>query len=149
MQGPTRYALTSAQRCGGGQYSAEGSILTLSEQLKYMQIAYVVSPTQAEGIPWVVIAVDPGNPIEAVLIHEIEECSPWIETHDREYLEALLADWNATLNKDGNELLESLSGLAIGPLRTSASGQCSKEQLSVLVSALKEEARKGPPPQTA
>ena len=117
--------------------------------LKYIQIEYVASPTQAEGIPWALVAVDPASPNNRTLIHEIEGCSPWIEAHDREYLDALLSDWKTTLNEHGAALLDSLSGLAIGPLRTAVSGECAKEQLGGLAHTLGEKTRKGPPPQIA
>ena len=107
------------------------------------------SPTAAEGIPWVVFAVDPGNPNETVLIHEIEECRSWIEPQDRDYLDALLAEWKMTLNKDGDVLLKSLSRLAIGPLRTEVSGESTKEELGDLARALREKTSKMPPPRIA
>lgn len=113
--------------------------------LKYVQIEYVANPIQAEGIPWAVVAVDPGNPNGTILIHEIEGCGSWIEASDRDYLDALLADWKMTLNKDGDGLLKSLNDLAIGPLRTSASGQCGKEELSIQVRMLSEKTRTSPP----
>lgn len=99
----------------------------------------------AEGIPWVVVAVDPWNPQGAVLIHVIEESNSWIEVQDRDYLDELLVDWRITLNKDATDLLEFLRGLSIGPLRTSASGQCTKEELGNLTRTLAEKVRRLPP----
>lgn len=119
------------------------------ELLKYAQIEYAPSPTQAESIPWAVVAVNSGKPNEAVLIHEIEACSLWIEARDRDYLDALLADWKVTLNEDGAGLLDSLSELAIGPLRTAVSGACAKDELRDMVRTLSEKTRKSPPPQIA
>jgi hypothetical protein len=109
------------------------------EFLKYVLLEYVAYPMQAKGIPWALIAVDPASPNSRILIHEIERCGPWIEDHDREYLNALLSDWKATLNRDGVELLRAVSELAIGPLRTSVTGECAKEELRGLV-----ESRCGP-----
>ncbi len=103
----------------------------MTEHLKYLQIDYVLSPTEAQGIPWVVVAVDLGNLNEAIVIREIEGCNSHIETQDRAYLDALLTDWKMTLNKDGNHLLDSLSGLTIGPLRASARGECRREDLGL------------------
>ena len=96
---------------------------------------------QAEGIPWAVIAVDSASPNDKVLIYEIQGWNPSIRPDDRDYLDAILADWKTTLNKDGDGLLESLSGLVIGPLRASASGQCAKAELDLQVRALNEKAR--------
>lgn len=117
----------------------------MRDQLKYLQIDYVSSPTQAQGIPWAVISIEPENPDGTILIREIEGCGSHITTQDREYLDALLDDWKMVLNKDGDQLLDSLSGLAIGPLRASTRGQCGKEELEVQVRALNEKTRTDPP----
>ena len=132
-----------------GRYSAGCSIQTMTMHLKYLQIDYVPSPTAAAGIPWVVVAVDPQNPNKPVLVHEISECNLWIEAHDRDYMDALLADWKITPNKDGGKLLASLAGLAIGPLRASKSGHCRKQELEAVTGTLKVQTEEDPPSQLA
>lgn len=117
--------------------------------LRYVKIEYAPSPTQAEGIPWALVAVDSASPKDRILIHEIEGCDSWIEAHDHEYLEALLSDWKTMRNEHGVALLDSLCELAIGPLRTAVSGECAKEELDRLARTLGESARKGPPPRIA
>lgn len=116
----------------------------MKAHLKYLQLDYVPNPAQTDEIPWVIVAVDPANPGDAILVHEIEACGPWIEAQDRDYLDALLAEWKQTLNKDGNELLESLSGLVIGPLRSSKSDQCEQGDLDTVTQALCAQARNSP-----
>lgn len=122
----------------------EGGTAMTEELLTYVQIEYVPSPTQAEGVPWAVVAVDYASPSERILVHEIEESGSGIEAQDRDYLDALLADWKMTLNEHGAALLDSLSELAIGPLRTAVAGECAKEELRGLVRTLGETTRKGP-----
>lgn len=90
------------------------------------------------GIPWVVVAAEAAKPQHRVLIHEAENCWSQVDADDREYLEALLADWRETANQHGDELLGPLSGLSIGPIRTQLAGYCTREELDILVRKLNE-----------
>lgn len=97
--------------------------------LEFVQIEYVTSPAQSEGVPWAVVAVDHESPDDRILIHEVQGCSTWIADYDRDYLDAILLDWRMTINRNGPALLDSLKDLAIGPLRTRRFGVVPEEEL--------------------
>lgn len=93
---------------------------------------------QEQGIPCFVVAAEAGKHNTRVLVHEVENFWSQVDAGDREYLEALLAEWRETTNQNGDELLESLSGLSIGPIRTQLTGYCTREELDSLVRKLDE-----------
>lgn len=88
---------------------------------------------QERGVPWVVVAAEAANPGGKVLIYEAEHSWRQVDGGDREYLEALLVEWRETANQDGDVLLDSLSGLSLGPIRTQRTGHCTREELDILV----------------
>ncbi|MCL5262910.1 MAG: hypothetical protein M1568_01415 [Acidobacteria bacterium] len=100
------------------------------EPLKYVQVDYVPSAADQRGVPWVLVAVDSEDPDGMVRIIEAERCWSQVEADDKEYLEALLADWKKTSNRDGDALLASLGELSLGPIRTASTGQCAQEDIA-------------------
>jgi hypothetical protein len=71
--------------------------------------------------------------------------SSQIEPQDRDYLEALASEWAETLNRDADELLDSLCNLAVGPIRAGQSGLCTEEQLQARILELRKMAAEGRP----
>jgi hypothetical protein len=105
---------------------------------RYVQIEYVSFAEQERGQPWVVVVAETTNPDGRVVIYEDEHCWHLVNGEDRKYLEALLADWRETVNQSSDALLDSLSGLFIGPIRTHRTGYCTHEELDIMLSKLKE-----------
>lgn len=60
--------------------------------LNYLYLEYVPFVAQEQGIPWVLIAVDPADADGVLLIHEMADHEFRIAAHDREYMEALLGE---------------------------------------------------------
>lgn len=61
---------------------------------------------------------------------------PWDEVipeRHREYILALLSDWQTVPARDIEDILEHLAGLSVGPLRAGDFGECGAEQLERIV----------------